>query len=123
LSTLLEERLRLSLHFLDDENLVLVEFLMQRELAGLPKGLGAPLIWAFEGLLTCVDVHVLLEVLSKGEGFPAPQAIVLFGRSVRGLVASQGEPRRECLVAACISLTSVWLLHSLFFEVVIVLGE
>jgi len=42
---------------------------------------------------------------------------------VSGFVASQGEPRRECLVAACIGLTSVWLLHSLFFEVVIVLGS
>jgi len=72
LSRLLEERLGLPLHFLDDKDLVLVQFLMQRELAGLPKGLGAPLIWAFEGLLTCVDVHVLLEVLSEGEGFPAP---------------------------------------------------
>ena len=66
---------------------------------------------------------MLLEVLSEGENFPAPQAIVLFGRSVCGLVASQGEPCRECLVAACVGLTSVWLLHSFFFEVVIVLGE
>ena len=66
---------------------------------------------------------MLLEVLSESEGFPAPQAIVLFGRSVRGLVASQGESCRECLVAGCVGLTSVWLLHSLFFEVVIVLGE
>jgi hypothetical protein len=123
LSRLLEVRLRLSLHFLDDEDLVLVEFLMQGELAGLPKCLGAPLIRAFERLLTCVDVHVLLEVLSEGEGFPAPQAFVLFGRCVSGFVASQGEPCRECLVAACVGLTSVWLFHSLFFEVVKVLVE
>ncbi len=38
-----------------------------------------------------------------------------------GLVASQTEPRRECLVATCVGLTSVWLLHSLLSEVVIVL--
>ena len=63
---------------------------------------------------------MLLEILSEGEGFAASQAFVLFGRCVGGLVASQGEPRRECLVAACVGLTSVWLLHSLFFEVVIV---
>ena len=71
-------RLGLPLHFLDDEDLVLVEFLMQGELAGLPEGLGTSLKWAFERLLTCVDVHVLLEVLTEGEGFPAPQAFVLF---------------------------------------------
>ena len=118
----MEVRLRLPLHFLDDEDFILVEFLMKRELAGLSEGLGAPLIWAFEGLLTCVDVHVLFQVLSKGESFAASQAFVLFGRSVRGLVASQGEPRRECLVAACVGLACVWLLHSiLLFEVVIFL--
>ena len=72
MSRLLDVRQGLPLHLLDDEDLVLVEFLVQRELAGLSEGLGAPLIWAFEWLLTCVDVHVLLEVLSKGEGFPAP---------------------------------------------------
>jgi hypothetical protein len=77
LSRLLVVRLGLPLHFLDDEDLVLVEFLMQGELAGLSEGLGTSFIWAFEWLLTCVDVHVLLEVLTEGESFPAPQTFVL----------------------------------------------
>ena len=72
MSRLLDVRLGLPLHLLDDKDLVLVEFFMQGELACLSEGFGTPLIRAFEWLLTCVDVHVLLEVLSEGESFPAP---------------------------------------------------
>ena len=56
---------------LDQEDLILMELLVQRELSCLPEGLGTALVRALERLLTCVNVGVLLEVLPKGKLFEA----------------------------------------------------
>ena len=47
---------------------------MHGELAGLAEGFGAVFVGALEGLLTCVYVSVLLQVLSKCKLFVADDA-------------------------------------------------
>lgn len=42
-----------------------MKLLVKRELAGLSEGLGAPLEWALEWLLTCVDISMLFQVLAE----------------------------------------------------------
>ena len=56
-----------SFDLLYDKDLVLVKFLVQRELPSLAEGFRAALVRALERLLTCVGVHVLLQILSEGE--------------------------------------------------------
>ena len=98
-------------HFLDHEYFVLVKLLVQGELPRLSEGLGAALIGTFERLLTCVNVHVLLEVLTESKVFATSQTCVLLRGRMCGLVASQGKPGREGLVTAGICLASEWLFH------------
>ena len=79
----------LSLNFLDKKDLVLMKFLVQRELSSLSECLGAAFVWAFKWLLTCVNVHVFFQVLPQSEILPTSQACVLLGRCVSRFVASE----------------------------------
>jgi hypothetical protein len=76
----------------------------------LSEGFVAAFKWALEGLLACVDVGVLLEVLAKSELLVADHANVLLGRGVSRDVASQGEAGGELFVAVHV-LAFVWSLH------------
>jgi hypothetical protein len=60
---------QLPLHLLHDEDLVLVELLVHRQLARLSESLGATLVWAPEWLLPCVDVGVFFQVLPESKLF------------------------------------------------------
>lgn len=71
------------LDLLHDEDLVLVELLVERELASLSEGLGATLVGALERFLACVNVGVLLQVLAERELLVAYHADILLGRGVR----------------------------------------
>jgi len=102
---------QLPLHFLNKEDLILVKLLMQRELACLSECFSTALKWAFKRPLTCVNVHVLFEVLTECEILSTSQASVLLGWHVSGFMASEGEPRCEGLITAGVCLASVWLFH------------
>ena len=54
-------------NLLNDEDFILVELLVKRELPSLPEGLSAALVRTLEWFLTCVDVRVFLQVLAKSE--------------------------------------------------------
>ena len=84
---------------------------MQGEFSRLSEGLGTALIWTLEGLLTCVDVHVLFKVLAESKVFATSQTCVLLGGLVSGLVSSQGKSCREGLVTVGIGLASKGLFH------------
>ena len=76
----------------------------------MAKGSVAAWILAFEWFLLCMDVHVLLKVLSKCEGFEAQHADVLFDCRVGGHVSPQGEAGSVGLITAR-HFAGVWVFH------------
>lgn len=70
------EGLERSFDFLNIEDLVLVDFLVERELASLSEGHATPFLRAFEGLLASVNVGVFLEVLAQSKLFQTNHALV-----------------------------------------------
>jgi len=70
---------------LDQEYFVLVELLVHGELASLSEGSGAAFIGTLERLLACMDISMLLQILSKSKFLVANQANEL----LLGLMGSQ----------------------------------
>jgi hypothetical protein len=66
-----------------------VELLVHGELASLSEGFGAAFVWALEGLLACVDVGMLLQVLSKSKLLEADHTSELLSRLMGGDVSSE----------------------------------
>ena len=61
-----------------------MNFLVEGELASLPEAHCAALVGTYKWLLACMDVGVLLQILSQRELFIAYQTLVLFRRQVGG---------------------------------------
>lgn len=89
--------------FLHDEYFVLVELLVHWEFARLAEGLGAAFIGTLEGLLTCVNVGVLLQILGKCECLVANYTDKWFRGLVGGHMSPQRESGRESLVTVFVS--------------------
>ena len=62
---------------------------MHGKLSSLSEGLGAALVWALEGLLSCVDVSVFFQVLSESELLEANDTSELLCRLMGSDVSSQ----------------------------------
>ncbi len=90
---------QLPLHLLDNEDLVLMELLVHRQLARLSESLGATLVWAPEWLLSRVNVGMLLQVLPESKLFKAYHTHKLLCWLMSGQVASEGEASSELFVA------------------------
>lgn len=95
---------------MDREDDVLVNLLVHRQFSGLAEGTGAALVVALEWFLLCVDVRVLLQVLSEGERLEAQDADVLLYRGVGGDVSPKRETCGVGLVACC-DFAFVWSFH------------
>ena len=67
-------------NLLYDEDFILVELLVKRELPSLPEGLSAALVWTLEWFLTCVNVGVFFQILAKSELLIANHACESLGR-------------------------------------------
>jgi hypothetical protein len=87
-----------ALHHLEKH--VRVDFLVEAELAGLAERPLASGKVARKWFLTCVDEHVLLEILVEGERLEADAAGVLFDGHVGGHVAAEREAGGVGLLAA-----------------------
>jgi len=51
-------------HFLNNEQLVLMNFLVEGEFASLSKCFCASLVWAFEWLLSSVNIGMFFQILA-----------------------------------------------------------
>ena len=85
---------------LDVEDLVLVDFLVDGELACLSEALAAACVGALEWFLAGVGVGVLLEVLGECELLVADEALELPVLLVGGDMSAEGETCAELLVTA-----------------------
>ena len=61
--------LEASVNFLDEEYFVIVQPIMNGQLAGLAKRLVASRVLAFVGLVSCVHIQVIFEILGQGKTF------------------------------------------------------
>ena len=97
-----------------------MHFLVHRKLARLTKSALASLIVTFKGLLVCMDVHVLFQVLGQSKCFEADHAYMFFCRAVRSEVSSKRKTSGVSFFAASI-ITLEWSFHLKLFSAVQVL--
>ena len=71
---------------------------MHRKLACLSEGLCASFVWAFEWLLSGVNVSVFFQVLGKSKLLVTNHAYKLLSSLMSGNMSSQREPCGELLV-------------------------
>lgn len=78
-----------SVNLLNKENFVFVQPVVDREFARLAKGLVAPRVLALVGLVSCVHVQVVLQILGQGEALPTELASEPSARIMGRYVSSQ----------------------------------
>ncbi len=101
------------LNLFHDEDLILVKSLVQREFSSLPESLCAALIGTLEGLLTCVDISMFLEILAKCKLLVANHACKSLGWCMRRNMSSKGKSSRELLVTIIV-FALVGSFHGMF---------
>ena len=98
-------------HVVDWEDYVLMELLVHGKLARLAERFIAASMLAFERLLTCVDVHMLLQILAKRKALKTTLAGVLLNVRVQDHVSSKWESSSVGFVTTG-ALAHVWSLHN-----------
>lgn len=94
--------LKVPLNFLYGEDLFLVGFFMEGELASLSEALFAAMVSALEWFLPRVDVSMFFQVLSESEPLEADHTHELFAFLVSNQVSSEGKPSGELLAAGIV---------------------
>jgi hypothetical protein len=107
----------LPLHLLHNEDFVLVELLVHGQLSCLSECLSATFIRASKGLLSSVNVSMLLQVLPESKLFKANDAHKLLCWLMSSQVASEGEASSELFITVGL-FTFEWSFHVSEFVVV-----
>ena len=103
----------MSFDLCDRKNDILVDLAMHAEFSRLSEGAATSLMGTDKRLLTCVDVHMLLQVLRQRERFLAEMTDVAL-TLMRGKMSTQGKARCVLLVATSVSAAVGLLGHSNF---------